>query len=90
MELNELQKQLDKKKYFESEIAKRDLSGKMFYCEGCNFRYFADCQLTHETRVANCVCAKQELRRGGTDERLKNNRTGSAKNTRRKSKSKGR
>lgn len=88
MELNELQKQLDEKKYLESEIARRDLSGKMSYCEGCSFRHFADCQLTHESRIANNVCARQELKRRGTDYGNQTNGASGVKSTTRKSKSK--
>lgn len=89
MELNELQKQLDEKKYFESQVARQDLSGKMFYCETCIFKSKEQtCELTNESRVANCVCARQEQRRlGGTDEN-KTNRASGVKSTTRKPKSK--
>lgn len=86
MELQELQKQLDEKKYFESQIAKQDLSGKMFYCEDCIFRHYADCQLIQESRVVNCVCARQENRRNGSENKASG--TSSIRCTTKKSKSK--
>lgn len=60
MKLEELQNKLDEKKYLESEIAKQDLSGKMEYCKKCAFCYkrFAQCTLSHQSRLANCVCAR--------------------------------
>lgn len=64
-ELNLLQKQLDEKKYRQSEIGRVDLSGKMEYCKCCNlcYQHFKQCQLDQSSREANQVCAKAELKR---------------------------
>ncbi len=63
--LVELQKKLDEKKWFESQIARQDLGGKMFYCEGCPFRnsYLKICATTQQEREQSCMCAKMELKR---------------------------
>lgn len=63
--LKPIQKELDEKKYYESEIARQDLSGKMEYCKYCTVCYqsFRQCPLDQHTRETNCVCAKAELKR---------------------------
>ena len=54
----DLQKNLDYKKYYKSEMAEKDLSGKMDYCEKCNYRKGAVCDVSQEQREENSYCAK--------------------------------
>ena len=63
--LKPIQKELDEKKYYESEISKQDLSGKMEYCKYCSICYqaYRQCPLDQHSREINCVCAKAELKR---------------------------
>lgn len=63
-----LQKELDEKKYRQSETARQDLAGRMEYCKGCSFNIFdiekqyMVCNLDHISRTENCVCAKNKVR----------------------------
>ena len=56
------QASLDKQKWLDSEIAGCDLSGEMWYCKHCPHQVDTPCgdycSITHEQRVANCLCAK--------------------------------
>ena len=54
------QHELDELKYYESQIARQDLSGKMNYCKECQccYQFFRQCQLGQESREKNFVCAK--------------------------------
>ena len=67
-ELSILQKELDDKKYSQSETARQDLAGRMEYCKGCSFNIFSvqenhmTCDLDHRSRTENCVCAKNKVR----------------------------
>ena len=67
-ELAILQKELDDKKYFQSNTARQDLAGRMEYCNGCSFNVFdiekqhMICNLDHQSRTENCVCAKSKVR----------------------------
>ena len=67
-ELAILQKELDEKKYRQSELARQDLAGRMEYCNGCSFNVFdiqeqhMVCDLDHTSRTENCVCAKNKVR----------------------------
>lgn len=74
MEKLELQKKLDELKYFESQIARQDLSGKMFYCEGCMCRdiYSRTCNATQGYRESTCQCAYMELERKAREEKKNN------------------
>ena len=64
LELKNLQKQLDEKKYLQSQTARQDLGGRMPYCTNCYFLKFDTekmhliCNLDESSRVANQVCAK--------------------------------
>jgi hypothetical protein len=68
LELINLQKKLDEKKYIQSQTARQDLGGRMSYCKECYFLKFDTekkhliCNLDESSRVANQVCAKN-LRR---------------------------
>lgn len=70
IDLDALQKELDKTKYIQSEIAKQDLSGEMPYCKNCAFqRANAEktrniCNLDRKPIVENQVCAKNKVRNG--------------------------
>lgn len=63
-----LQKELDEKKYRQSEIARQDLAGRMEYCKNCTFNIYDAkvermiCNLDHLSRTENCVCAKNKIR----------------------------
>lgn len=67
-ELAILQKELDEKKYRQSELARTDLSGRMDYCNGCTFNVFdmqeqhMVCDLDNVSREANLVCAKNRCK----------------------------
>lgn len=84
-EIRLLQDKLDTKKYYQSEIARQDLSGLMEYCEDCTFRQINletnknTCILDHSARVANHICAKNYMRRKNDEDRTK-----TKTNTRRK------
>lgn len=71
-DLEKLQKELDEKKWLESEIAHQDLSGKMFYCNYCPFRdsYLKVCGLPTAEIQKYSQCAKMELIRRA-DEKAK-------------------
>lgn len=73
-EMRELQKKLDELKYFESSIARMDLSGKMFYCEGCKCRdiYNNTCNAAQSYRESTCQCAYMELERKKQEEKKRN------------------
>lgn len=68
LEIKNLQKQLDEKKYFQSQTARQDLGGRMEYCAECYFLKFDTekkhliCNLDEHSRVVNQVCAKNYLR----------------------------
>ena len=64
-ELRELQKQLEEKKWLESEIARQDLTGKMFYCNVCPYqdKYLKICTATDQFVRETSQCAKMELER---------------------------
>ena len=70
IDLDALQKELDKTKYIQSEIAKQDLSGEMPCCKNCAFqRANAEktrniCNLDRKSIVENQVCAKNKVRNG--------------------------
>lgn len=59
----ENQKRLDRKKWTESQKAGEDLSGKMFYCDGCKYQKMTSfgettyCVVPHERRVEEEVCS---------------------------------
>ena len=63
------QKELDQKKYLQSQTARTDLSGLMAYCENCDFRKLdvennrLICNLDTVSREVNQVCAKNYYRR---------------------------
>lgn len=63
------QKELDEKKYFQSQTARQDLSGLMEYCDNCDFRLFSQekqrliCNLDSKSREENKVCEKNYRRR---------------------------
>lgn len=63
-----LQKELDEKKYRQSETAREDLAGRMEYCKGCSFNIYdiekqhMVCNLDNNSRTENCVCAKNKVR----------------------------
>lgn len=67
-ELAILQKELDEKKYRQSELAKTDLSGRMDYCKDCTFNQFDitvqhnKCFLDSRSRAENLVCAKNKVK----------------------------
>lgn len=64
-DLKQLQKQLDEKKWLESEIARQDLTGKMFYCNVCPYqdKYLKICTATEQFIMENSQCARMELKR---------------------------
>ena len=68
-QLRQIQKELDDKKYIQSQTARQDLSGRMPYCSDCYFLKFDTekkhliCDLDQNSRAINCVCAKNHLRR---------------------------
>ncbi len=68
VELAILQKELDEKKYRQSELAKTDLSGRMEYCKDCSFNTYdvrvdhMICNLDSKSRAENIVCAKNKVR----------------------------
>lgn len=53
----ERQRSLDKKKYLESERQGMDLSGKMFYCNRCDYQYGNLCTVTQNFKDKVCPCA---------------------------------
>ena len=86
LELENLQKELDEKKYLQSQTARQDLGGRMSYCTDCYFLKFdiekqhLICNLDEPTRVLNCVCAKNHVRRLEYEStRIKTRRTGNRK-----------
>lgn len=66
--LDFLQNHLDEIKYCRSQEAECDLSGKMDYCEDCEFKQWDDtvrdyyCILSQSDRSNNCFCAKNYLK----------------------------
>ena len=59
----ERQKNLDKKKWAESEKEGRDMSGEMPYCWHCpkcilGIDKYNTCTATQEQRETNCLCAR--------------------------------
>ena len=66
LELKALQEQLDLKKYNESRLAERDLSGRMSYCEGCFCQSVSPdggyyCAALQEEREKYLLCARNVL-----------------------------
>ena len=62
------QKSLDKKKWLDSEIAERDLSGSMYYCTYCaGTEGYERCCYSQEEREQYNLCAKayNRLQRNG-------------------------
>lgn len=61
-----IQKNLDKKKWLESEKQQRDMSGEMPYCVKCDFRFPSEPTNLHTKhyckaearRSEKCLCAK--------------------------------
>lgn len=68
-QLRQLQKELDEKKYLQSQTARQNLAGRMPYCSECYFVKFDSekkhviCNLDEKSKTANYVCAKNHLRR---------------------------
>ena len=62
--LIEIQNSLNTEKYYESEHSGIDMSGNMQWCKNCMFQnsQYKKCDLSHETRTINSVCAKNYLR----------------------------
>lgn len=62
--LIEIQNSLNTEKYYESEHSGIDMSGNMQWCKNCMFQnlQYKKCDLSHETRTINKVCAKNYLR----------------------------
>lgn len=60
MKNTDRQKLLDQEKYFTSQNYKRDTSGMMYYCNGCDYRNkpHHECTISHEERVKKSACAK--------------------------------
>lgn len=58
MKNKDRQSSLDKKKWQESIINKKDMSGKMNYCKGCRWQEKDTCAIPHETRAFIYACAK--------------------------------
>lgn len=57
--LQEVQKELDYKKYYQSYTARMDLAGNMEYCHGCEYRNEnKTCKLCHNCRTLTNSCAK--------------------------------
>ena len=83
LELKELQKELDSEKYCTSEASGFDRSGNMEWCDNCLFqnRAYKVCDLTHESRTANMVCARNKSReaKNGVE---KSNNTGTTRRPR--------
>lgn len=53
------QTQLDKEKYFASEIKRKDLSGEMPYCDFCAcVTNYGTCTASQAEREKDCLCAK--------------------------------
>lgn len=58
MKNSERQKSLDKKKYLESERLGSDQSGKMIYCQGCEYKCaFRGCLKSQEEKDQHHYCA---------------------------------
>ena len=53
----ERQKQLDKKKWLESERCEFDCSGMLSYCHWCKHEESLVCKATQEERETACLCA---------------------------------
>ena len=50
---------LDKQKFLKSAEVVNDMSGKMPYCEKCNYKNATGtCSILHEQRVTELACAK--------------------------------
>lgn len=62
--LKEKQEILNKEKYFKSQEVGCDMSGCMDWCNNCIFQniIFKKCDLNHESREINTVCARHTLR----------------------------
>lgn len=52
------QKELDFIKWNLSQVQKKDLSGKMEYCNFCSMKTQAGCKATQEQRELESLCAK--------------------------------
>ena len=53
------QMKLDFQKWLESEVNKRDMSGKMLYCAYCQYSDgISKCSATQEQRLKECYCDK--------------------------------
>lgn len=87
LEFQNLQKELDEKKYLQSQTARQDLGGRMSYCTDCYFLKFDTekkhliCNLDESSRVANQVCAKNYIR-GKENERQRFQSKTKGRNTR--------
>lgn len=62
-DLKELQKELDEKKWLDSENTKKDLTGKMPYCNYCPFQdnYLKICSATEQFVIDASQCARMEI-----------------------------
>ena len=58
----ERQKWLDKRKWVDSELVKRDMSGEYLHCDYCKHQKFIrsdkhECTASQQEREINCLCA---------------------------------
>lgn len=90
--MKELQKNLDKRKYFESINNNCDMSGKMPYCKFCALQSMFGCTINQNIREDLKQCAKSYLNSGECDKSMylvkenTNNEVNNGKRTRKKSK----
>lgn len=86
-DLKELQEALNEEKYCASEGAGFDKSGNMDWCDGCLFQNgaYKVCDLSHESRTANVVCARHKARKEEMKNATRKTTTSNAKRTTRKS-----
>nr|DAR59193.1 MAG TPA: hypothetical protein [Caudoviricetes sp.] len=56
------QLRLDREKWFQSIMKSCDLSGSMYYCDGCKYAVESHCSVTQEQRVSGNLCAKNAMR----------------------------
>ena len=68
-DLRELQKKFDEKKWLESEIARQDLTGKMFCCDICPYqdKYLKICTATEQFVAETSQCARMEIKKRAQD-----------------------
>lgn len=57
-----LQKQLDTEKYNRGLQNNIDNSGNMWYCENCKHKCNIGCDITHEQRVKDSICAENYIK----------------------------